>query len=135
MSGAFLNETAIVEPPSNRPASRKSSCVATAVEAMENYKGNGAGTWYEDDVDADDTAGRFAFQRLRKTWFTPQVDPRFKLRRDDKFYAIGSCFARGLEQFLAKHNIGIESAAPEFAKLQPAKTRVTALGFTNKYNT
>ncbi|HEX4500578.1 MAG TPA: GSCFA domain-containing protein, partial [Scandinavium sp.] len=59
----------------------------------------------------------------------------FKLRRDDKFYAIGSCFARGLEQFLAKNNIGIESAAPEFAKLQPAKTRVTALGFTNKYNT
>jgi hypothetical protein len=135
MSGAFLNETAPVEPPSNRPVSRKSPCVATAAEAMENYKGNGAGTWYEDDADTEDTAGRFAFQRLRKTWFTPQVDPRFKLCRDDKFYAIGSCFARGLEQSLAKHNIGIESAAPEFAKLQPAKTRVKALGFTNKYNT
>ena len=135
MSGAFLNETAIVKPPSNRPVSSKSPCVATAAEAMENYKGNGAGTWYEDDADAEDTAGRFAFQRLRKTWFTPQVDPRFKLCRDDKFYAIGSCFARGLEHFLAKHNISVESAAPEFAKLQPAKTRVTALGFTNKYNT
>ena len=135
MSGAFLNETAVVEPPSNRPVSRKSPCVATAAEAMENYKGNGAGTWYEDDADAEDTAGRFAFQRLRKTWFTPQVDPKFKLRRDDNFYAIGSCFARGLEHFLAKHNISVESAAPEFAKLQPAKTRVTALGFTNKYNT
>jgi GSCFA family len=135
MSGAFLNETAVVEPPSSRPVSRKSPPVATAAEAMENYKGNGAGTWYEDDADAEDPAGRFAFQRLRKTWFTPQVDPRFKLRRDDKFYAIGSCFARGLEQFLSKHNIGVESAAPEFAKLQPAKRRVTALGFTNKYNT
>ena len=32
-------------------------------------------------------------------------------------------------------NIGVESAAPEFAKLQPAKRRVSALGFTNKYNT
>ena len=111
MSGAFLNETAVVEPPSNRPVSRKSPCVATAAEAMENYKGNGAGTWYEDDADAEDTAGRFAFQRLRKTWFTPQVDPRFKLRRDDNFYAIGSCFARGLEQFLAKHDIDIERVA------------------------
>jgi hypothetical protein len=102
---------------------------------MENYKANCGRTWYEQDADPNDTAGKYAFQRLRKTWFTPQVDPKFKLRRDDKFYAIGSCFARGLEQFLAKHNIGIESAAPEFAKLQPAKTRVTALGFTNKYNT
>jgi GSCFA family protein len=135
MSGAFLNETDLVEPPSNRPVSTKSPCVATAAEAMENYKENGAGTWYEDGADAEDTDGRFAFQRLRKTWFTPQVDPRFRLRRDDKFYAIGSCFARGLEQFLAQHNISIESAAPEFAKLQPAKARVTALGFTNKYNT
>jgi hypothetical protein len=29
----------------------------------------------------------------------------------------------------------VESAAPEFAKLQPANTEVTGLGFTNKYNT
>ena len=135
MSGAFLNETAVVEPPSNRPVSKKSPCVTTAAEAIENYKANCGRTWYEDDADPNDTAGKYAFQRLRKTWFTPQLDPKFKLRRDDNFYAIGSCFARGLEQFLAKRNIGIESAAPEFAKLQPAKTRVTALGFTNKYNT
>ena len=31
--------------------------------------------------------------------------PKFKLHGDDKFYAIGSCFARGLEQSLQKHNI------------------------------
>src|SRR6266550_995391 len=135
MSGAFLNETAIVEPPSNRPASRKSSCVATAVEAMENYKGNGAGTWYEDDVDADDPAGKYAFQRLRQTWFIPHVAPKFKLHRQDKFYAIGSCFARGLENSLAGHKIAVESAAPEFAKLQPANRETSGLGFTNKYNT
>jgi hypothetical protein len=134
MSVAFRNETIVADPPSNRPAS-KSPYVATAAEAMQNYKGNDAGVWYEDDTDPDDSPGRYAFQRLRKTWFTPQIDPKFKLRRDDKFYAIGSCFARGLEHSLAKHNIGVESVAPEFAKLQPAKTGVSALGFTNKYNT
>jgi GSCFA family len=134
MSGAFLNETTVANPPRNRPALKPLS-VATAAEAMENYKGNWAGIWYEDDADPDDSPGRYAFQRLRRTWFTPQVDPKFKLRRDDKFYAIGSCFARGLEHSLAKHNIGVESAAPEFTKLQPAKTGVSALGFTNKYNT
>jgi len=134
MPGAFLNDTIVADPLSNRPAS-KSPYVATAAEAMENYKGNDAGVWYEDDADPNDVAGRCAFQRLRKTWFTPQIDPKFKFHRDDKFYAIGSCFARGLEHFLVKQNIGVESVAPEFAKLQPAKSRVSALGFTNKYNT
>src|SRR6266542_1276521 len=135
MSQAFLNEETVANPASNRAALRKSPYVATAAEAMQNYKGNLASTWHEDGPDPDDPAGKYAFQRLRQTWFTPQVDPKFKLRRDDKFYAIGSCFARGLEHSLAKHNIAVESAAPEFAKLQPAKREVSALGFTNKYNT
>src|SRR6266540_46843 len=135
MSQAFLNEETVANPASNRAALRKSPYVATAAEAMQNYKGNLASTWHEDGPDPDDPAGKYAFQRLRQTWFTPQVDPKFKLRRDDKFYAIGSCFARGLEHSLAQHNIAVESAAPEFAKLQPAKRGVSALGFTNKYNT
>jgi GSCFA family len=135
MPGAFVNEITVADRPRNHPVSRKSPRVTTAAEAMENYKANCARTWYEDDADLNDTAGKYAFQRLRETWFTPQTNPKFKLRRDDKFYAIGSCFARGLEHFLTKHNISVESAAPEFAKLQPDKTRVSALGFTNKYNT
>jgi hypothetical protein len=135
MSGAFLNETSIADPPGNRPILKKSRYVATADEAMKNYTRNAARTWYKDGIDPNHQTGKYACQRLRHTWFTPQLDPKFKLRRDDKFYAIGSCFARGLEHSLAKHNIGVESAAPEFTKLQPAKTGVSALGFTNKYNT
>ena len=135
MPGTFVNEITVADRRCNHPGSRKSPCVTTAAEAMENYKTNCGRTWYEEDADPNDTAGKYAFQRLRETWFTPQTNPKFKLCRDDKFYAIGSCFARGLEQCLEKHGIAVESAAPEFAKLQPAKTRVTALGFTNKYNT
>src|SRR5438876_3409868 len=135
MSGAFLNETTVANRPRNRLALRKSSCVATAAEAMKNYLQNKARTWYRDSVEADDRDGKYAFQRLRETWFTPQIHPKFKLRRDDKFYAIGSCFARGLENSLAGHKIAVESAAPEFAKLQPANREGSGLGFTNKYNT
>ncbi len=135
MSQAFLNETAVASPQSNRPAFRKSPCVATAAEAMQNYAKNNARTWYKDGVEPADPDGKYAFQRLGQTWFTPQIDPKFKLRRRDKFYASGSCFARGLEHSLAKHKIAVESAAPEFAKLQPAKRNASALGFTNKYNT
>src|SRR6266498_4976487 len=135
MSGALLNEVTVSGPPNNRPPLSASPYVSTATEAMKNYAANGARTWYKDGVDSNDPTGKYAFQRLGQTWFTPQVDPKFKLRREDKFYAIGSCFARGLENFLAGHKIAVESAAPEFAKFQPAKKGVSALGFTNKYNT
>jgi len=116
-------------------ADSRSIYVATAAEAIKNYAGNTARTWYKDGVEPDEPTGKYAFQRLRQTWFTPQVDPKFKLRRDDKFYAIGSCFARGLENSLAMHKIAVESAAPEFARLQPANSEVSGLGFINKYNT
>ena len=135
MSGAFVNETSVANPPSNRPILRKSPCVATADEAMKNYTRNAARTWYKDGIDPNDQTGKYACQRLRQIWFTPQLEPKFKLRRDDKFYAIGSCFARGLENSLAGHNMVVESAAPEFAKLQPANRERSGLGFTNKYNT
>jgi len=134
MSGAFLNE-AVANPSNSRPPLRKSPYVANAAEAMKNYTRNTARTWYKDGVDPNDQTGKYAFQRLRQTWFTPQLDPKFELRRDDKFYAIGSCFARGLEHYLAGRKFTVESAAPEFAKLQPAKRGVSGLGFTNKYNT
>ena len=135
MPEVLINKTIIANPSSNRPALRKSPYVTTAAEAMQNYAKNRARTWYKDGFDSNDSAGNYAFQRLNQTWFTPQVDPKFKLHQDDRFYAIGSCFARGLEHSLAKHKIAVESAAPEFSKFQPAKEHVSALGFTNKYNT
>jgi len=134
MSGIFLNETSVANPTSSRPALTKSPYVANAAEAINNYTRNAARTWYKDGVEPNDQTREYAFQRLRQTWFTPQLDPKFKLRRDDKFYAIGSCFARGLENSLAGHNIAVESAAPEFAELQPAREK-SGIGFTNKYNT
>lgn len=135
MSGAVLNETTVANSPGNRPTGTTSPYVATAAEAVKNYARNTARSWYKDEVDPDDQTGKYAFQRLRKTWFTPEVDPKFKLRREDKFYAIGSCFARGLENSLAGHKMAVESAAPEFAKLQAANKEASGLGFTNKYNT
>jgi hypothetical protein len=135
MSEAYLERTAPPIRSWHREPLRHSSYVATATETIRNYAENWASAWFKEDVDADDPAGKYAFQRLRKTWLTPKIDPKFRLRRDDKFFAIGSCFARGLEGALAKHKIAVESAAPEFAKLQPANKEVTGLGFTNKYNT
>ena len=135
MSGVFLSEARVANSPGNRPTGTTSPYVVTAAEAVKNYARNPARTWYKDEVDPADQTGQYAFQRLRKTWFTPEVDPKFKLRREDKFYAIGSCFARGLESSLAGHKMAVESAAPEFAKLQAANKQGSGLGFINKYNT
>jgi hypothetical protein len=135
ISGPGVNESIESHSPDACQRSEKSPHVATAAEAMKNYRENTAATWYEDDADENDHTGKYAFQRLRQTWFTPHIIPKFKLHGDDKFYAIGSCFARGLECCLQNNGIAVESAAPEFAQLQPANREPSGLGFTNKYNT
>jgi GSCFA family protein len=135
MSEACLEKRAGSNSPRHRQQLQQSLYIAAAAETIRNYAENRAGVWFKENVDPNDPAGKYAFQRLRKTWFTPKLDPKFSFRRDDKFFAIGSCFARGLESALAKHKIAVESAAPEFAKLQPANKEVSGLGFINKYNT
>lgn len=136
MSGASLSKTTSdFDSPSDRRPFRKSPYVATAAEAVKNWQQNRANRWYKDGADPTDLRGDYAFQRLRQTWFTPKIEPKFKLQSEDKFYAIGSCFARGLENVLRARQMNVESAAPEFASLQPVNKGTTALGFTNKYNT
>jgi hypothetical protein len=135
MSQESVNKTAVAYPLSNHSPLTESHRILSAADAVKNYTTNEARTWYKDNVDHADLAGKFAFQRLRQTWFTPQVSPKFKLRREDTFFAIGSCFARGLEHCLQKNGIAVESAAPEFSNLQPANKETSGLGFTNKYNT
>ena len=108
MSGAFLNEITVANPPSKRPALTKSPYVANAAEALKNYTRNTARTWYKEGVDPNDQTGKYAFQRLRQIWFTHELDPKFKLRPEDKFYAIGSCFARGLEHSLVGRGVAVD---------------------------
>jgi hypothetical protein len=109
--------------------------VATASEVMKSHRENPAAVWHKPGTDPDDLGGKYAFQRLRQSFFSPHIIPKFKLHRDDAFYAVGSCFARGVENCLQSNGIAVESLAPEFSKLQPAKEGTSALGFTNKYNT
>ena len=113
----------------------RSIYVAGSAEVNHNWLENRANRWYKAGLNAEDNVGQYAFQRLRQTWFTPQISPKFRFERDDKFYAIGSCFARGIEQALTGRGVTVESMAPEFVKLQPVNKEVTGLGFTNKYNT
>jgi len=135
VSDATVDETIRSTPPDRHAFSAQPLYLATAAEAMNNYRANAAAIWHKDTADPNDAAGKYAFQRLRQPCFIPHFAPKFNLRREDNFYAIGSCFARGIEHALSAQNMVVESAAPEFAKLQPAKQKTSGLGFTNKYNT
>ena len=135
VSPLCVDESAGTAPHKQSQFLTQSAYAATSTEAVDNYRHNPGATWYKDKTDPNSPAGKYAFQRLRRTYFTPHVTPKFKVRGDDKVYAIGSCFARGIENALEAREVIVESAAPEFAKLQPANREPSGLGFLNKYNT
>jgi hypothetical protein len=64
MSGGFLNETTVANPPGNPLALTKSSY--TAAEVMQNYMKHGK-NWYNDGVELNDEARKYAFQRVNRT--------------------------------------------------------------------
>jgi hypothetical protein len=130
-----MSETSSGEQIAPHSFGERSLYIASSTEVHTNWRDNSANQWYKDGADPADAAGTYAFQRLHQTWFTPKIDPKFKLRRDDKFYAIGSCFARGIEFALQRRKMSVESAAPEFARLISVNNERTGIGFINKYNT
>jgi GSCFA family len=109
--------------------------VASAKEARRNFARNPGSRWHKRDALLTQPDGALASQRLRRTFFTPEIAPGFKLHRGDKFFAIGSCFARGIESALVGQKMEVLSVAPEFASFQTINKEVSGLGFINKYNT
>ena len=107
----------------------------SADEACKNGRENRFARWHRADAPPDEPNGEFAFQRLRKSFFEPYVRPDFKIQKTDQLFAIGSCFARGIERALVARKMAVLSAASEFDSFQTVNADVTGLGFTNKYNT
>ncbi len=66
----------------------------------QNYRENGYNRW---NVGGDDP--KAAHQRFRNDFFFVNSRPKFKLKRSDKFFAIGSCFARNIERELSAQGI------------------------------
>lgn len=92
--------------------------------------------WSKAGIDAKDASGPYACQRLRQPRFSAVVQPEFKISKQDRLFAIGSCFARGIESALKGRGFSVESAATDFDRFSTVgDKKVTALGFTNKYTT
>jgi hypothetical protein len=105
----------------------------TTAEVDRNFS-NPYSRWHEKGALPDQVDGKLAFQRLRQRLFTPAILPGFKLLREDKIFAIGSCFARGIESALIGQKMDVLSRTAEFDSF-PAVNNEMKLGFTNKYNT
>jgi len=105
----------------------------TTAEVDRNFS-NPCSRWHQKGALPYQTDGKLASQRLRQPLFTPAIRPGFQLQREDKLFAIGSCFARGIESALIEQKMEVLSRTTEFDSF-PAANNEMRLGFTNKYNT
>src|SRR2546425_1051524 len=99
--------------------------VAAGAEARGNAQQNRFSRWHRKNARIDEPNGELAFQRLHQPFFTPLVRPAFKVQRSDKLFAIGSCFARGIEKGLLARKMEVVSAATEFDSFQTIGPQVT----------
>jgi GSCFA family len=90
--------------------------------------------WYQKGALPSELNGTLASQRLREPLFSPAISPGFRMQREDKIFAIGSCFARGVELALIGQKMDVLSRTAEFDSF-PSVNGELPLGFTNKYNT
>jgi len=105
----------------------------TTAQAKRNFV-SPYSRWHRKEALPSELNGTLACQRLREPLFEPAISPGFKMEREDKVFAIGSCFARGVELALIDQKMDVLSKAGEFDSF-PTMNRELALGFTNKYNT
>ncbi len=104
----------------------------TSAAATRNLKDSPGARWHRADATPAEAA-QLASQRIGREWFLPAIQPRFKIQREDRIFAIGSCFARGIEKGLQGVGMRVESVASEFDAFERSRPGVTPLGFTNKY--
>lgn len=69
-------------------------------QIAKNYRANGYNRWLDTGEDPKAAQPRFG-----EDFFFVNSTPKFKLKRSDKFFAIGSCFARNIERELAAQGI------------------------------
>ncbi len=110
-----------------------STYITSPEQAFHNWR-ESRSRWHQNGARPDQPDGTLAFQRLRQQLFTPLIKPGFKLKREDKLFAIGSCFARGVEWALVDKKMEVLSRATEFDSFATRNNELN-LGFINKYNT
>ena len=105
----------------------------STADALRRFKSSPAMRWAK--LIHDDPPPGTAWQRISdNTFFEPLLRQEFTIARDDRVFAIGSCFARGVEGALGRLGIDVESRTAAFDHI-PTRAMGFPHDFTNKYNT
>jgi hypothetical protein len=105
-------------------------------DARANFANNAGARWFKAGADTSDGSGCLAVQKIKNNRvFLPEIRPGYSIEQSWKLFAIGSCFARGVEKALMANGFDVLSAANDFDEFELASPDVTPLGFTNKYTT
>ena len=105
-------------------------------EAIANLVKNPGSRWYKAGINVKSKSREFAIQRINQRLYTPTFsDPGFQMNRKDSLFAMGSCFARGIENSMLGRGFHVLSAATEFDSFELSMKGVTGRGFMNKYST
>ncbi|MBN2370607.1 MAG: GSCFA domain-containing protein [Vicinamibacteria bacterium] len=110
-------------------------------QALRNLRSQSHAVWSDETIGA--LGGRAhpeavsAGARLRQDFFEPHVEAKFKMRDDESIFAVGSCFARALEERLLPRAYDVRShslaAFRAFASERKSGGR-RPNGICNKYN-
>lgn len=104
----------------------------STTEALERLRANPGGRWSSGwETEPEDGT---AWQRISgEPFFTPTRAPSFAIERDDRIFAIGSCFARGIEALLAGLGFAVESLTDGLDEF-PVQGVGRPSDYTNRYN-
>ena len=104
----------------------------TTAEAVLRYRSSPVTRWAK--LMTDDPPPGSAWQRISDSeFFEPLIAPEFAISPDDRVFAIGSCFARGVEGALESLGVDVVSRTDVFDHL-PIRATGYPIGYTNKYN-
>ena len=107
----------------------------TFSEMRAQQRQNRATVWWRPPKQGEPLDPVLPAARYAQKFFPPVLPPRaFTIGRDEKFYAIGSCFARGLEGVLVNRKFNVLSRTDLFNQWEVSAAGTTPLGVTNKYN-
>jgi GSCFA family len=118
MNVARMRETHVTTQPNERYE-------ISSADAWRNLIGNMWTRW-SDGADPGDP--ETAHARIRAGIVLPHVEPKFRLRGDDVFFCIGSCFARNIEEHLMYRRLPVLSRSVPFGD-----RRARPNSFVNKY--
>ena len=75
---------------------------------------------------------RTAIGRDREQTLLPLLNPKFRIDAGARFFCIGSCFARNIEEYLLLNGFPVDSLMINFPK---SEWRARANGLLNKFTT